>query len=91
MFYTGNPLLSPPSQISSLPSPDYSSLINDRLLINHNCKTLCGIIQDVLFTKWKFGFDSDPRLPELKSLYLNFSTLSSSTLWRTDTIVIPLK
>ena len=38
------------------------------LLINHNCKSSCRLIQDSLFTNWKFGFDSDPRLHDLKRL-----------------------
>ena len=32
-----------------------------------------------LFSNWKFGFDSDPRLHDVQP---------SCTLWRTDTIVI---
>ena len=32
--------------------------------------TLCGLIRDGLFTHWKFGFDSDPRLHDLKLLVL---------------------
>ena len=44
-FFTGRKLISPP-----LPSPNYSSLVNERLY----CKTLCGLIRDGLFTNWKF-------------------------------------
>ena len=40
-----------------LPSPNYSSLRNYRF-----CKTLCELFRDGIFTSWKFGFDSDPRL-----------------------------
>ena len=29
-----------------------------------------GLIRDGLFTNWKFGFDSDPRLRDLKLLAL---------------------
>ena len=32
--------------------------------------TSCGLIRDGLFTNWKFGFDSDPRLLDLKLLAL---------------------
>ena len=41
----------------------YSSPINDRLYS-------CGLIRDGLLTDWKFGFDSDPRLHDLKLLVL---------------------
>ena len=41
----------------------YSSLINDTLYS-------CGLIRDGIFTNWKFGFDSDPRLHDLKRLVL---------------------
>ena len=33
-------------------------------------KTSCGLIQDGLFTNWKFEFDSDSRLHDLKLLVL---------------------
>ena len=36
------------------------------VLINYDRKTSCGLIWDGLFTIWKFGFDSDPRLHDLK-------------------------
>ena len=32
--------------------------------------TSCALIRDGLFTNWKFGFDSDPRLHDLKLLVL---------------------
>ena len=38
------------------------------MLINYDCKTSYGLIQDGLFTNWKVGFDSDPRLRDLKLL-----------------------
>ena len=38
--------------------------------MNHDCKTSCGLIQDGLLTNWKIGFDSDPRLNDLKLLVL---------------------
>ena len=67
-------LLCSPSQISASPfsgkyliSPPplpwlFQSLINDRqkVLINQDCKALCGLIRYSLFTNRKFGFDSDP-------------------------------
>ena len=44
---------------------------------------------DGLFTNWRFGFDFDPRLHDLKLLVLDlFYNLYSSSLWRTDTIVV---
>ena len=61
---------------------------NKRLtvLINFDCKTLCGLIRDGLFPNWKFGFVFDPRLHDLQLLVLCFSTLYSSSLCRTNTI-----
>ena len=76
-----NPLLTPPpSKISPLPlispplpSPNYSSLINDRhVLINHNCKTLCGLTRDGLFTNYMYNFRFDSSPPTF--LFLSFST-----------------
>ena len=49
---------------------------------------MCELICDGLFINWKFGFDSDHQLHDLKLLYLSFSTLYSSSLWRTDTIIV---
>ena len=34
--------------------------------MNLDCKTSCELIRGGLFTNWKFGFDSDPRLPDLQ-------------------------
>ena len=34
--------------------------------MNHNCKSLCGLIGDGLFTNWKFGFVFDPQLYDLQ-------------------------
>ena len=62
-LFRGREVISPPSLLGPLPypPPNYSSPINERLLINHDRKTSCGVIQDGLFTNWKFGFHSDPR------------------------------
>ena len=62
-LFRGREVISPPSLLGPLPypPPNYSSPINERLLINHDRKTSCGVFQDGLFTNWKFGFDSDPR------------------------------
>ena len=65
------PLIYPPFQWKKiirppLPTPNYSSLIRDTVLINHDCKTACGLIRDGLFTNWKFGLDSNPRLHDLQ-------------------------
>ena len=38
----------------------------ETVLINHDYKTSCGLIRNGLFTNWKFRFDSDPRLHDLK-------------------------
>ena len=59
------------------------------LFIDQDHKTSCGLIRDGLFTNWKFRFYYDPRLHE-NFLYLSFSTLYSSSLWRNDTIVVSL-
>ena len=42
------------------------------VLINHNCKTSCGLTWDGLITNWKVGFDSDPRLRDLQLHVLEF-------------------
>ena len=47
------------------------------LLINHDCKSSCRLIQDSLFTNWKFGFDSDPRLHDLKRIVHMFHYVES--------------
>ena len=89
-LFRGRKLMSPLSIKSpSLSSPNYSSLIKI-VCINQTrlFKTSCELICDGLFINWKFGFDSDHRLYDLKLLYLSFSTLYSSSLWRTDTIII---
>ena len=54
-----------PPQISPFPliSPPPSLIVCDR-------KTSCGLTQNGLFTNWKFGFDSDPRLHDLTLLVL---------------------
>ena len=41
-------------------------------IINHDCKTSCGLFQDGLFTIWKFAFVFDPRLHDLQLLALEF-------------------
>ena len=53
-------------------------------------KTSCGLIRNRLFTNWNFAFDSDPLLQDFQLLVavLCFSTLYSSSLWRTDIIVV---
>ena len=41
------------------------------MLINHDCKTSCGLIQDDgLFTNWQFGSLTDPCLHDLQLLVL---------------------
>ena len=56
------------------------------VLINFDCKTLCGLIRDGLFPNWRFGFVLDPRLHDLQLIVLSFSTFYSSSLCRTGTI-----
>ena len=89
-LFRGRKLISLPLFKAPLPLPYYYSLIDDGLwvLVNHDCKTLSGLILDGLFTSWKFGFAFDPCCMTSNFLYLSFSTLhpTSSSLWRTDTI-----
>ena len=58
------------------------------VLINHDYKTSFVLIQDGQFTSWKYKFVFDPRLHDLQLLDLSFSSVHSSSLWRTDTIVL---
>ena len=56
----------PPPSNTPLPTnkpPPPSLIVCDR-------KTSCGLTQNGLFTNWKFGFDSDPRLLDLTLLVL---------------------
>ena len=50
------------------------------MLINRNYKTSCGLIQDGLFTGWKFRFVFDPLPYDLQLVLMGFSTLHSSSL-----------
>ena len=81
--HTVNSLLSPPSQISppfqgkkvNKPLVSFKPLLilNNKwwtVLINHDCKTSCGLIQNGLFSNLKFGFVFDPRLHDLQPLAL---------------------
>ena len=61
-----------PLSIKPPPSSNYSSLVKDRLLSSHDCKTSCLLIRNA----WP------------PTLYLGFSTLYSGYLWRTDIIVL---
>ena len=72
-----------------LPSPNYSSVINDRLYLS--------ITNLILHVDWSGIFSlltGSSDLILIRScmtstfLYLSFSTLYSSSLWRTDTIVV---
>ena len=89
---TVNPLLSPVLISNNHPSPPsyYSSLISDRLCQSITTVTLC--------VDWSRMVDSSTGSSDLylirgcmtstsNLLYLNFSTLYHSSLWRTDTIV----
>ena len=52
--------MSTPSLLSPLPLP--LILLHFTVLINHDCKTSRGMIQDGLFTNWQFGSLIDPWL-----------------------------
>ena len=72
--------------ITLLP-PHYSSLINQTVLMNYNCKTSCGLIQDVYSPTGSSDLFMILGCMTSNFLYLSFSTLYSSSLWRTDTIL----
>ena len=58
------------------------------MLINHNCKTSCGLIRDCLSTNWKFGFVFDPWLYDLQLLVLKLCIL---VRYRELILVVPLE
>ena len=39
-------------------------------IMNHDCKTSCGLIRDGLFTNWKLGFVFYPELHDHQLLLL---------------------
>ena len=51
-----------------------------------DCNTLRRLIQDGFFTTWKFKLFLIFGRMTLDFLFLSFSTLHSSSLWKTDTI-----
>ena len=77
-LFRGRKLISPPPSLLSPPPLPYLFFTNNcqTVSINHDCKTLCGLIQDSLFTNWKIGFDSDPRLHDPKILVLELFHLA---------------
>ena len=64
----GKKINNPPSLLSPLPLP--LIILHFTLLISHDCKTSCGLIQDGLFTNWQFGSLTDPWLHDLQLLVL---------------------
>ena len=58
----------PPSLLSPLPLT--LTFLHFTVLINHDYKTSCGMIQDGLFTNWQFGSLIDPWLHDLQLLVL---------------------
>ena len=59
------------------------------VLINLDCKTLCGLIRDDLFPNWQFGLVIYHQLRDLQLLVLDreLFTLYSNSFGRTDSIV----
>ena len=86
--FQGKKVHKPPT----LPFHNYSLLINKIVSINHDCKTSCGLGDpgwfiyqlEVQIWFWFCGCMSS----NLNFLFLSFSTLSPSSLWWTDTIVL---
>ena len=70
------PQIGPPFQGKKDNKPPSNSPLllftNKRLtvLINFDCKTLCGLSRDGIFPNWMFGFVLDPRLHDLQLLAL---------------------
>ena len=92
-IFRGRKLI-PPSLLS-LPLPSLLLFFTNKcwtVLINHNRKTLCGLIRDGLFTSWKFGFVFDPWLHDLQGLVLKLSTLYSNHSIQTQFLLaLPLR
>ena len=55
--------------------------------MNYDCKTLCELIQDVYSPTGSSDLFMILGCMTSNFLYLSFSTLYSSSLWRTDTIL----
>ena len=64
----GKKINNPPLSFKPLTLP--LIILHFTLLINHDCKTSCGLIQDGLFTNWQFGSLTDPWLRYLQLLVL---------------------
>ena len=67
-MYRKSSIKPPPPPPSNKPLP--TNKPHPPSLIVCDRKTSCGLTQNGLFTNWKFGFDSDPRLHDLTLLVL---------------------
>ena len=85
--FQGKKVNKPPSLLNPLPLPLPLPLIilHFTVLISHDCKTLCGLIQDVLFTNWHLLLILGCMTSNFS--YLWFSTLYSSSFGRTEIMV----
>ena len=81
--FQGKKVNKAPSLLSPLPLP--LIILHFTVLINHDCKTLCGLIQDVLFTYWHLLLIRGCMTSNFS--YLWFSTVYSSSFKRTETMV----
>ena len=93
-IFRGRKLI-PPLSFKPPPLPSLLLFFTNKcwtVLINHNRKTLCGLIRDGLFTSWKFGFVFDPWLHDLQGLVLKLSTLYSNHSIQTQFLLaLPLR
>ena len=71
---------------SPLPLPFPRIILHFTVLVYHDFKTWCGLIQDGLFTNWHGCVT-----PKFSYMYLWFSTLYSSSFGRTETVVFAKK
>ena len=83
--FQGKKVNKPPSPLSPLPLPLPLIIPYFTVLISHDCKTLCGLIQDVLFTNWHLLLIRGCVTSNFS--YLWFSTVYSSSFGRTETMV----
>ena len=82
-LFQGKKVSKAPSLLSPLPLP--LIILHFTVLINHDCKTSCGLIQDVLITNWHLLLILGCMTSNFS--YLWFSTLYTSSFGRTEIVV----